>query len=337
MNEELKFPEDFYKYDTMYYKKYIQTYAEDLRTSYNTSLRNITEQITTKGKIIMIGSAWGINAAKIIKDYLKEQINIEFKTDYEETTKITENDLIIAISYSGNSEEATAWLKHARRANAKTLIITAGGKLLEDTFNTPKIELTKNLPPRCSTFTIIGTLLRLFEDANLIPSQRTEVQNAVNFIREQNITTIAENLSTKLYGVIPLIYSTNTIKNAAHKFKMLINANAKTTAFFNTIPSAEYYEAEGFKTKNALYHAIILSSSEDISRVKKKTTIFKETIQEQGIKVTEINIKGKGLTKQVTALMISEYTSYYLALRYQENPLSEETTKKIIRNMGVYI
>lgn len=331
------FPEDYFKYDSQNYKKFFQGYAEDLRTSYNRSLRSITEKVSFDANIIITGSSWSINAAKIVSEYLKGKVNILFAETYNESIKITENDVVIAISYSGNSEEASSWLKHARRANAKTIIITSGGRLSEDSFNTLTIDLTKGLPSRCSTFTIIGTLLRLFEDANLIPQQINEVQESVNFLREQNISSVAKDLSSKMYGVIPLIYSTHSIKNSAHKFKKLINANAKTTAFFNNIPGADYYEAEGFNTKNASFHAILLVGADEPSRLKKKTTVFKETLQSQGVSVTEINIKGKGLLKITTTIMIGEITSYYLALRYKQDPLNEETTNKIKRNMGAFI
>ena len=315
----------------------MKSYAEDLRTSYNRTLRPVIEKINLKGNIIIAGSSWSMNAAKIVQDYLKDQIRITCIEHYDETIKLTQNDILIALSYSGNSEEATNWIRYARRTNTPSIIITSGGRLAEDSFNSPIIELTKGIPSRCSTFTIIGTLLRLFEDANLIDTQREEVQNAVNYLREQDITKLAEELSQKINGVIPLIYSTNTIKNAAHKFKRLINANAKTTAFYNTIPGAEYYEAEGYDTKNAQFHALILTTTEDISRVKKKTNIFKEAIQNQGINVTELNIKGKGLVKQTSTLIIGDLTSYYLALRYKKDPLKDEITNKIKKDIGIYI
>jgi bifunctional phosphoglucose/phosphomannose isomerase len=308
-----------------------------LRTSYNRTLRPVIEKINLKGNIIIAGSSWSMNAARIVKDYLKDQIRLTFIEHYDETIKLTQDDILIAISYSGNSEEATSWIKYARRTNTKTIIITSGGRLAEDSFNSPVIELVKGIPSRCSTFTIIGTLLRLFEDANLIETQRDEVQNAVNYIREQDITKISEELSQKIQGIIPVIYSTNSIKNAANKFKRLINANAKTTAFYNEIPGAEYYEAEGYNTKNAQFHALILTTTEDLSRVKKKTNIFKDAIQNQGINVTELNIKGKGLVKQASTLIIGDLTSYYLALRYKKDPLNEEITKKIKSDLGIYI
>ncbi len=337
MLQENNFPEDLYKYDTENYKRYLQGYAEDLRTSYNRPLRSFTEKINLKKNIIITGSSWSLNAAKIAGEYLAGKVNITFVEGYSETHKITKDDALIAISHSGNSEEARTWLKIARRHDAQTLIITNGGKLEEDSFDTPTIDLTKNIPSKCSTFTIIGTLIRLFEDAGLIDNQTQEIQETVDYLRQQNATNLAMNLSKKLYGVIPLIYSTNTIKNSARKFKKLINSNAKSTAFYNVIPDAEYYEAESFQTKNATFHAIIITTSQDTSRVKKRANIYKETIQNQGISVTELNIKGKGLLKIATTIIIGEYTSYYLALRYKKDPLRNDVTEKIKKDMGLFI
>ena len=336
MSEQPSFPEEFYKYDSFHYKKYFQSYPEDLRTSYNRSLRPVLENIKFS-RIIITGSSWSLNAAKIAGDYLEGSLDLLFAESYSETIKIKSDDLVIVISYSGNGEEASAWLKHARRASAKTIILTSGGRLTEDSFDTTVIDLTKGLPSRCSSFTIIGTLLRLFEDAALIPNQASEIQQAVDFLRSQSVFKLAEELSSKLYGVIPLIYSSSTMKNSAKRFKMLVNANAKTTAFFNVLPGADYYEGESFLTKNASFHALLISSSSDISRLKKKITVFKNALQSQGVSVTELNIKGKGLVSTITSLLIGDVTSYYLALRYKQDPLKENVSKKIKTDMGIFI
>lgn len=336
-NTTQNFPQDYFKYDTQNYEKYIKNYAEDLRTSYNNSFRTIIEKIDFSNRIIIVGSSWSINAAKILQDYLQSKLNILFIESYDETIQLTKKDVLIALSYSGNSEEASTWLKYARRTDAQTIIITSGGRLAEDSFNNSMINLTKGIPSRCSTFTIIGTLLRLFEDANLIPTQLTEVQKTVDFIREHTLFQIGQDLSEKLQGLIPLIYSTSQITNSAQKFKRLLNATAKTTAFFNQIPGAEYYEAEGLDTKNAQFYAIILSSSDELSRVKKKTNIFKNTLMQQNVPVTEINIKGTGLIKQATTLLIGDITSYYLALRYKKDPLKNDITQKLKTDVGTFI
>ena len=331
------FPQDYIQYDTQNYERFIKSYAEDLRTSYNRSLKTITENTKFDGRIIITGTSWSLNAAKITTDYLKEKINIQYAESFDETINLNEKDILIAISYSGNSEEAATWLKFARRKGTQTILITAGEKLQENTYDSKIIDLTRNLPSRCSTFTIIGTLLKLFEDANLIDKQIEEVQKTVNYIREQNLKEITTEISQKILGKIPIIYATWPIKNAAQKLKRLINANAKTTAFFNTIPGAEYYELEGYTTKNAQFHAIILSSADDMSRIRKKTTILKNTLQNQGVDVTELNIKAQGLVKQATIILLSEYIAYYLALRYKQDPLNDEITEKIKKDTGIFI
>ena len=335
MSDENKFPDDFFKFDSSNYKMFLQGYVEDLRTSYNRSLRSLIEKLNFEGNIFFVGSSWSLNAAKIFRDY--SGLNLFFAETYSESFNLKSDDLVIAVSYSGNSEEASSWLKHARRVGAKSLIISSGGRLSEDSFDTPSVDLIKGLPPRCSFFTILGTLLRLFEDAGLLPSQTGTVQEAVDFLRNQDFSPLAIDLSSKLYGVIPLIYATSSLENVGHRFKRLINSNAKTTSFFSVLPGADYYEAEGFVTKNASFHALVLSGGDDLSRLKKKTLVFKDSLQSQGVSVTELNVKGKGLVKFVSAFMMAEYTSYFLALRYKQDPLSDSVTKKIKDNMGVFI
>jgi len=121
------------------------------------------------------------------------------------------------------------------------------------------------------------------------------------------------------------------------RFKMLINVNAKASAFFGELPGADYFEIEGFSNKNAVFHALLISSSDELSRVRKKVTVFKDVLQSTGVGVTELNIKGKALIKTVSILLIADYVSYYLALRYKVDPLSEDAIKKMKQGMGVFI
>ena len=335
MSDEKNFPDDFFKFDSSNYKSFLQGYVEDLRTSYNRPLRSLVQKLNFTGNIFFVGSSWSLNAARIFGDY--SGLNLFFAETYSETYNLSKDDVVIAVSYSGNSEEASSWLKHARRAGAKSLIISSGGRLGEDSFDTPVIDLSKGLPSRCSIFSILGTLIRLFEDAGFLIGKTNEVQESVDFLRDQDFSALAIDLSSKLYGVIPLIYATSSFSGVGSRFKRLVNSNAKTSCFFNVLSGADYYEAEGFVTKNASFHALVLSGGDDLSRLKKKTVFFKEALQNQGVSVTELNIKGKGLVKFCSALMLSEYASYFLALRYKQDPLRDSVTKKIKDNMGVFI
>jgi bifunctional phosphoglucose/phosphomannose isomerase len=334
---ESQFPKDLLKYDAYNYKKHFKGYAEDLRTSYNRTFRSLIEKIDFDSNIIIVGSSWSLNAARIVGDHLRGKVRLSFAESYDDSLTLTNKDVVIVISYSGASEEGLSWLKLARRVGAKALIITAGGRLAEDSFDTPVIELVKGLPSRASAFTIIGTLLRLFEDAGLVSDQHAEVQDAVNFLREQDVSAIAMDLSSKFYGVIPLIYASSSLQSCGDRFKRLINANAKASAFFNVLSGADYYEAEGFLNKNALFHALFISSSEDLSRLKKKISVYKGALQNQGVDVTDLNINAKGLVRVVTAILVADVSSYYLALRYNQDPLNDETTRKIKRDMGIYL
>ncbi|MCC7574469.1 hypothetical protein KO361_02665 [Candidatus Woesearchaeota archaeon] len=331
------FPGDLSKFDSQNYKRFIQGYAEDLRTSYNRSFRSLIEKIDFSGNIIIVGSSWSLNASRIVGDYLQGKVRLLFSESYDDSLTLTNNDLVIVVSYSGASEEGISWLRRARRVGASSLIITSGDRLSEDSLGVPVIDLIKGLPSRCSVFTIIGTLLRLFEDLGLVSSVVDDVQEAVNYLRKQDVSKVAEDLSSKFYGVIPLIYASSSLENSAHRFKRLINVNAKSSAFSNVLSGADYYEAEGFVNKNALFHAFFLSGSDDLSRLKKKISVFKDSLQDQGIDVTELSINGKGLVKFVTSLLIADVSSYYLALRYNQDPLSDEVTNKIKKKMGLFI
>lgn len=334
---ELSFPEDFYRFDEFNYRRFFSSFSEDLRTSYNRDFRSLVDKLKFSGNIIMAGSSWSVGSARIVCDYLKNVPRVFFAQDYGDLVNVSKDDLVIVISHSGDGEEANEYLKKARRVGAKSLIIAGGGRLKKDSFDVPVIDLVGGIPSRVCVYTVLGTLLRLFEDLGLIVEQKEEVQLAVDFLRSHGFDDVAIDLSAKLYGSVPVIYASPSLGNIFFRFKKLVNLCARATCFFGKVPSSEYFEVDGFLNKNASFYAVIFSSSQELSRVRKKVSVFKDALQREGISVIELNVKGSGLVRVVSGLILSDLSSYYLALRYKQNPLGDSVCDRIKKDMGVYI
>ena len=130
VDSDSDFSKDLFKYDSSNYKRFLQGYAEDLRTSYNRSFRSLLEKISFDANIFVVGSSWSLNAAKIVGDYFRGELRLFFAESYDDSFSLSNKDVVIVVSYSGSSEEGLSWIKHARRAGAKLLIISSGDRMV---------------------------------------------------------------------------------------------------------------------------------------------------------------------------------------------------------------
>ena len=84
-------------------------------------------------KIIVAGMGGSALAAGVAQAWLAKRLTIpiEVVRTYDLPNYIDDQTLVIASSYSGNTEETVSCLQQARDKSAQIAVIASGGKLLE--------------------------------------------------------------------------------------------------------------------------------------------------------------------------------------------------------------
>lgn len=336
------FPDDYYKYDSSNYKKFLERFAEDIRKAYSQDVRNIVSNINKKPnmRVILCGMGGSSIAGQLMQSYIDPvELTMESVHNYSIPGKLTKDDLVIITSYSGNTEEAISCYRQVRREGCQLILMSAGGKLEENSSSgrIPFIKLPKDYQPRAALSIMFFTLLRILEETALIAPRNEEVQRLLERMQQQSLTEFGINLSEKLHGKVPLIYTSTNFYPVAYRWKTQINENAKAVAFCDSFPELDHNEIIGFENKNAIFHVVMLTTDEDNSRMRKRMTLSKELIQEKGIEVTELHLKGERLHKIFNAVLAGDLTSYYLALRYRLNPEPVVTVESLKKKMGPFI
>ena len=334
----MEFPQTHYKYDPSNFKRFLSTQS-DIINSYGSNPRNLLENIKKPPKIYICGMGGSAIASDLLAMYLKEEVEIITIRDYALPPLTTKSDLVILSSYSGNTEESISCYRHARRIGCQILIHTSGGKL-EDTAkqaNIPIIYLSKGYPPRSALAMSFFLLLRVFEELGLVKKKKSEVDELVDYLNKTDFVALSTGLSEKLVGKVPLVYTSVSYSSVALRWKTQFNENAKTQAFSNVFPELNHNELESFKFNKDLFHVIILSFDDDISRMKKRMTNTKGALTTNGVSVTELNIKGKKLNKIFSSVLLGDWVSYLLALRLEVDPYPVEVIERFKRAMGPFI
>jgi len=120
---------------------------------------------------------------------------------------------------------------------------------------------------------------------------------------------------------VPLIYTSEKLRGVGLRWKQMINENAKVHAFSNTITEQNYNEIEGFGQQITRYHVLMIQDDEDHNHIKKKMLATKKVLENNGVEVTTLKLKGQSqLSKIFSAIHLGNLTSYELSQLYDTEP-----------------
>ena len=162
-----------------------------------------------------------------------------------------EKPLVVASSYSGNTEEALTGYAEARNKKLPLAVSAAGGRLQElaeaDGVPFAKIDYT-GMQPRHTLFAAVvgvATMLKNMGVARDMTDDFTRVAGVLQKVTP-SLEEPAKKLAEKLVKKIPVFTSSDTLGFAAKNFKIQMNENTKAPAFWNTFPELNHNEMVGF-------------------------------------------------------------------------------------------
>jgi glucose/mannose-6-phosphate isomerase len=110
-------------------------------------------------------------------------------------------------------------------------------------------------------------------------------------------------LAEKLIDKIPLIWSSSRNLPVAYIWKVKFNETAKIPAFCNNFPELNHNEFTGFDVVDSTrhvtgnFHVIMLEDPKDHPRVQKRMSLSKQMLEERGIAVDTIKMRGEHFSK----------------------------------------
>jgi glucose/mannose-6-phosphate isomerase len=239
---------------------------------------------------------------------------------------ILKESLLIASSYSGNTEETLDAYLTAKKRGMPVAAIAVGGKLLElaKKDDAPFIQLPDTgIQPRSALGFSIKALLALMGEKVAL----REVGKLKRLLKPQSFKRQGRKLAQKLKGYVPVIYSSEQNEAIAYNWKIKFNETGKIPAFYNVFSELNHNEMTGFdvkeKTKNLSekFYFILLRDKSDDARIQKRMTILKRLYQERGLPILEIDLEGLSVFYKIFAsLVLADWAAYYTAKQYKVEP-----------------
>jgi len=284
--------------------------------------------------IVLSGLGGSAIGGDLLQNFLRYELKFPYAVNrnYELPLYANEETLVIASSYSGNTEETLSAAHEAIEKKCQVICITTGGKLLDfaNKHKFPLGILQKGFQPRFALWVNFFTLLNIIQTLKLVPEQNDNVKKIIDLFKRKGIEfsqskNEALSLAENLVGYIPLVYAVSEYTSAlGTRLKGQFNENSKLHAFFGLLPELDHNEILGWDTfnPNQINLKLINIIDEDYHpQVKKRYEITSEVIKKTGCEIINLQSReGSWKERLVDLIYLGDWISYYLAVIRKIDP-----------------
>lgn len=298
--------------------------------------------------IVVVGMGGSAIGGDLVRSYLSQRLMVPFIVcrNYQLPEFVDDETLVIASSYSGNTEETLAAVDDALGRKAMIVALTTGGMLAEVARlnGIPCLSLPHGLQPRAALGYSFVPILMLMEKLGLIKDATKEITSTIEWLkheRELHIEDLpasdnaAKFVATHVHGKVPIIYCGPTLTDTVGvRWKGQLSENGKVLAFVNQYPEFNHNELVGWsETMKPLakdFIVIQLHDSGDHPRVKRRMDVVRELIEKMGVPVIEIESTGETqLQRMFSLIQYGDFVSYYLAILNEVDPTPVDSIEKL--------
>ena len=234
-------------------------------------------------------------------------------------------DLVLAVSYSGETAETLSAAAAALDRGATLVALTTGGGLaaLAAARRLPRVTLPSGLMPRMALGYLFLPLLGMLRAAELSVAKNGEIEEALEVVQalaaelgpERPATTNeAKRVALAIGDRLPVVYGGPFTGTVAYRWKTDIEENAKTFAVSGTLPEMNHNEIEAWRRPAAAgLHLVLLRDDDESSDVSRRFAFLRELATAGAI--SETRARGTGAPARLLSLAyLGQWVSYYLAI-----------------------
>lgn len=253
---------------------------------------------------------------------------------YEPPSYVGERTLVLAVSFSGDTEETIDAASTAAAAGGRMVVITRGGRLrdLASSWTAPVVPIPDDIPmPRAGIGAVAIPPLVLLERIGLFPGATAWIDQAVAQLRVrrdrlQAPGNEAERLARAVGRTVPLAYGGGGLGAvAATRWKTQVNENAKAPAFANTVPELCHNELAGYGQHGDLTRQVLtlllLRHDYEHPQVMRRFALLDELLLEVVGAIHQVHAEGEGPLAQLLDLVLQgDLMSLHLATQNDVDP-----------------
>jgi glucose/mannose-6-phosphate isomerase len=271
--------------------------------------------------VVVTGLGGSGIGGSIVQNYVSDKLKIPFIVNkgYDLPAFVNRKSLVIVCSYSGNTEETLMAMKMAIKKKAVVVCITSGGAVAEiaKQKRLDFILVPAGMPPRaCLGYSLVQILYTLANFGLISNSFEKEIKAAIKQMKagESDTQKKALALSKKIFGKLPIIYSSDRFEGVAIRFRQQLNENSKMLAWHGVIPEMNHNELVGWRDDANDKAVIILRNSDDFERIQTRIEINKKVFKKHTSTILEVYSEGNSYWEKAFYLIhLTDWVSVILA------------------------
>ena len=320
-------------------------FIDDLETAL--SLDTGLESDSDWTGVLFLGMGGSGSAGRFMKTISDEEGGLQFAvwSDYGLPSWWGPDWLIIATSYSGNTEETIDGVMQALDSGGTVIGISSGGKMseiLEGNDDSICLPLPAGQMPRSAFGHILGTQLSVCWSIGVLarPSE-ANLQSMIGRIREAStkfdITGgdgMSEALARNILDMDIGIVSPRVLNAAAYRFTCQINENSEAFAKHSEVPEMNHNEIVAWFSESPRIRALVILTCDGVhERTNSRIQWMEENLNINN--VWKIHCQGNSLLERlIYAAHLSDWVSISLALLRGVNPTSMDPIPRLKEHLS---
>lgn len=299
-------------------ENFIKQLEEAIEIGENANLTSCDKEISN---IVITGLGGSGIGGRIVAQLIEEQckVPVVINNTYDIPSFVGSNSLVIASSFSGNTEETLMALEQAIERKAEIAIITSGGKILDLAkqrgYN--HIVLPQGDSPRAMlTYSLTQQFYLLANYGIINTNFKNEIEQSILLLTEslEKIKQEAKEVAGKLFGKTPVLYSEAKYEGVTIRFRQQLNENSKVLCWHHALPEMNHNELVGWAGGKDEYAVVMFRNEDDFYRTKKRMDITKEVIEKYTDTFIEVHSKGSSrIQRSLYLILFGDWVSVYLS------------------------
>ena len=328
----------YQQFDTSGMLNHLREFPKQCQWAWEKVLKfDLPPEYTPIDKVIILGMGGSAIGGDIVRRLAlaESKVPVWVHRDYGLPPFVDQDTLVIASSYSGNTEETVSAFTESLKTPAKKLVLTAGGKLKElaEKEGFPIFIIDYQAPPRAAFPHSFIPLVGIFQKLSLLSDKSADLQEALQILNQlskdlvettPHVSNPAKQLATKLWGYVAIIYGAEILSEVAQRWKSQLNENSKTWAIFELFPELNHNAVVGYEfpsqvkermfvvlLHSALFHPQSQLRYEATAKLLAKAGISHEFLEAEG---------ATALAQVMSLVLFGDYVSFYLAILNRIDP-----------------
>lgn len=275
-------------------------------------------------RILVLGMGGSGIGGRFLSGLLQDAASVPIASghDYRIPTWVGPSTVVIACSYSGNTEETLTALNQAVAAGAQIRTLTSGGELgrRAEANQWPCLMVPDGHPPRSQFGWAVTGLLHHFAALGHTPLDAPnvleDVRATADLLRANatEIQALAGQWGVLLRERSPMLYGDAALEPVLIRWRQQINENAKRLCNHHVFPEMNHNELVGWESGDATRASLFLHTQEDHPRTAERMRLCKAIFSKTGAAVTDLTAKGATrLQRWVYLVHIGDWLSLLMA------------------------